>query len=275
MSMRIIHNTSLFLMLGITLCMAGMPVSTGSRGTASFGYAYSMDGSYITDAKVNSHLWVHQMEYAYAPCEFFELGIGLGLASFDVTLPNSYLFKGDRQFAPSAQVVLSTPAVIHELFRLRLQGNVLRFHSEDDQVTYSGLEYNGLGMFVFQAKCWHVELGGGIHWIDGTMENPRSESGFSNYYLGRGVLNIQHTSPRGVFLRLNLQGNANAEGWHSGPTETRVAFSIGYLLRPKAKAVRNDKLDPYFPAVPAMRTQQEKLEAEMQNSKQHEGSNSR
>lgn len=266
MNKNIFLKTHLFLLLGISAVTAGMPVAPGSHRTASLDYTFSMDGVSITDEKVRTHLWNHQVNYAYAPCEFFELGLGVGAAKYDVVRSDSTLFDGNFQFSPMAHITLSTPAFIREIVRLRLQGNVQRFQSEEHSLEYSANIYDASGLLVLQSHCWQVELGGGARWYDGSMENKTRDDEFSNYYLGRGILNFQHISRNGIFWKLGLQANANTKGWHDGPTESQISFSIGYLMRDKRKLTRNGELDRYFPAVPSMRKQQESMDTELQDS---------
>lgn len=275
MKTKIFHNSTLLFFLGISSVWAAMPVAPGSKGTASLGYAFVMDGSYITAAKVSSHLWTHRLEYAYAPWEYLEIGLGLGAASFDVKSSDITYFDGDRSFSPAAHLALSTPAVFREMFRLRLQGDIASFENEDGRVDYSARVYDGTGMLVWQHKCWQVELGAGAYWIDGEMGSPTSDAGYSNYYLGRGLVNIQYTGRHGGFVRLNMQGNSNTKGWHDGPTESRVGVLLGYQLRAPSTPMVKQDLDRYFPAVPKMRAQQKNMEAELDKPAKTESKKSR
>ena len=237
---------------------AAMPIRTGDGTAGGVWYDFALRGEFITDDRVASEVWSHQVKFGFAPWEYLEFDLGLGAASFEIPRYTDGVFNGDFQPTTSATVMVQSPAMINNSFRLRTNFAYQYWRSEGKLTSYEAHVIDPSASIVIQSS--YVEFEGGMlaHWSKGLM----SESDFSNNYMGRAFGTLTIHNKRGFFIRGYGDASPQIEGWNHGPREMSIGALVGWrMISPKPK--KGGELDRYFPAVPDMRKQQGEMKKEM------------
>jgi hypothetical protein len=237
---------------------SAMPLRNGDGSMGGVWYDFGLRGEFITDARVASELWSHQVKFGYAPWEYAELDLGIGGASFEIPRYDAGQFDGDIQLTTSAALMVQSPALFKQ--RLRVRGNIgyQYWRSEGKNITY---EAHAIDPSASLAIQWpRIEVEGGLlaHWTKGKS----SGTNFSNNYLGRGFFALVVHNKQGYFIKTYGDFSPNIEGWDHGPRETSLGLQVGWRMC-ASRSSQPGELDRYFPAVPKMRKQQDEMKKEM------------
>ncbi len=259
--------------LGATAVLAKTPVRLLSSTSLGIEYICLWRGQNITEADVRSHEQIQQLAFNYAPFEYLQFLIGLGMDRFSVDTYNQARFSGKYGFSFAAGGYLNTPAIkVDGKDILRVTGgcDLLFLNSKDkdnDYYKYSGPVINPhVGLLAMIGPYFDLEAGVKWHFIDGKMQNTDTdeESSFSNRETIRGYFNLTLASNAGAYARFNFDVSPETtRNWKDGPGEASIGFAVGFVMKTQRKPIEKKAKSKYFPEYENMKEKQDAMIEEL------------
>ncbi len=256
--------------------MAKSPVRCLSSTSLGVEYICLWRGQNITKADVPSHEQIQQFAFNYAPFEYLQFLIGLGMDRFRVdtyvnTNNNHVRFRGNYGFSFAAAGYVNTPAFkVNEKDILRFTGgcDILFLNSKDNHdYKYSGPVINPhVGLLAMIGPYFDMEAGVRWHFIDGKMRYSETdaESPFSNNETMRGYFAMTLASNVGAYAKFNFDvSQETTRNWQNGPREASIGFAVGFVMKTQRKPVKKKEKSTYFPKYEEMKEKQEKMIEEL------------
>ncbi len=232
-------------------------------------YSNGWRGQSITEADVPSHENFQLWTLHYAPAEYIQFSLGIGMTNFEVDEYNEVFFEGNYGFSFSAGGYVNTPAFAKKVIRFTAGVDFLFLNSTDDyDYKYSGAVVDPHLGIIFQAGPFvDIEAGGKGHFILGEMSDPvnKTTGSFSNRDIIRAYGMVTLASSIGPYAKFIFDFSPEITTvWEDGPAEASIGFAVGFLIK-RTKKIKNER--NYFPNYKKLKKKQDEMLTELEENR--------
>lgn len=260
MALVLVSSTSVF---------ASLPVNSKDKNTAAVWYGYELHGEFMGASEDDVQFEAHRVNYALAPIEYVELGVGVGAGKIQLVNAADEFSSDQWEVTTNAHILLSTPGIINDHLRLKLGGAYHYWIGYDANDMLEVHSFAPMGMLTLNFGRVYIDLGGlGLMSYGKNSIGDRDEENYETQVLPRGLLSIMYTDPNWWFMRVQGTASADAGDWVEGPQEATLKFEIGTYLKNFKHIRGSDDLEAYFPRNKELRQRQDEMEKEFDEDKE-------